>query len=231
MAIEKFGRQLILLDDAFQHRRLHRDLDIVVIDALEPFGYERVFPRGALREPLSGLRRAQAIVLSGADLIPADQRETIRRRVATYAPAAAWVEMRRRARVLLFADGREEDLAALKNADVAAFCGIGNPASFRHTLEGCGCRLLAFREFPDHHNYDRDDIASLTDWAARSKASRIVCTHKDLVKIGETALGPLPLAAVVIAVEILLGEEALEMLLARILAGLAQCIPSIQAAK
>jgi tetraacyldisaccharide 4'-kinase len=214
MAIEEFECQLILLDDAFQHRRIHRDLDLVVLDALEPFGFEHVFPRGALREPLSGLRRADAIVLSRADLISADERAAIRRRVARYAPRAAWVEMRHRPRVLLAADGREESLDRLREATVAAFCGIGNPAGFRRTLEGCGCRVLDLREFPDHHPYTRQDLESLAKWAAaQNGAERIVCTHKDLVKIGETVLGPLPLWALVIGVEILAGQEELETLL------------------
>ena len=74
MAIEEFDCQLILLDDAFQHRRIHRDLNIVVVDALEPFGFGHVFPRGALREPLSGLRRADMVVLSRADLVQPAER-------------------------------------------------------------------------------------------------------------------------------------------------------------
>jgi tetraacyldisaccharide 4'-kinase len=217
MAIEEFECQLILLDDAFQHRRIHRDLDIVVLDALAPFGFDRVFPRGALREPLSGLRRAQVIALSRADLVSAEVRESIQRRAARYAPQAAWVEMQHAPRLLLSPDGQEEDLSILQGAAVAAFCGIGNPIGFRRTLESCGCRIAAFREFPDHHAYTRGDMESLIQWSSQQReAERIVCTHKDLVKIGESSLGPLPLRALVIGIEILHGREKLESLLAQL---------------
>jgi tetraacyldisaccharide 4'-kinase len=215
MAIEEFECQLILLDDAFQHRRIHRDLDIVVLDALAPFGFDHLFPRGALREPLSGLRRAHVIALSRADLVSAEERASIRRRAQHYAPEAAWIEMRHRPRLLLSSDGREDNLDILQGASVAAFCGIGNPAAFRRTLESCGCRIPAFREFADHHAYTRADVESLSQWSSELReASLIVCTHKDLVKIGEPSLGPLALRALVIGIEILSGQEELESLLA-----------------
>jgi tetraacyldisaccharide 4'-kinase len=211
LAIEEFQCQLILLDDAFQHRRIHRDLDIVVIDALEPFGFDHVFPRGMLREPLSGLRRADVIALSRADLISTEERFAIQARVDRYALNAVRVEMRHAPRMLLAADGREAPLETLAGAEVAAFCGIGNPQGFRSTLESCGCRITELREFPDHHAYTREDVESLTAWAAaHSSAAMVVCTHKDLVKIGETQLGPLPLWALTIGIEILGGQEALE---------------------
>jgi tetraacyldisaccharide 4'-kinase len=221
MAIEEFECQLILLDDAFQHRRIHRDLDIVVLDALAPFGFEHVFPRGALREPLSGLRRAQVIALSRADLVTAEERESIRRRAAGYSPQAAWVEMRHSPRVLLSSDGQEEHLSTLQGASVAAFCGIGNPVGFRRTLESCGCRIAAFKEFPDHHAFTRQDVTSLVAWSSEQRETKLlVCTHKDLVKIGEPSLGPLPLRALVIGIEILQGQEKLESLLAQLESGL-----------
>ncbi len=211
VAINELGGQLILLDDAFQHRRIHRDLDIVVLDATEPFGFDRVFPRGGLREPLAGLRRAQVIALSRADLISAEERYAIKRRVAHYAPQAGWIEMRHRPRRLRSADGREEPLDVLRDAPIAAFCGIGNPAGFRRTLEGCGCRVTGLREFPDHHAYASEDIDHLAKWAAaQADAHMVVCTHKDLVKVRQTSLGPLPLWALEIGIEILSGQTQLE---------------------
>ena len=136
MAIEEFDCQLILLDDAFQHRRIHRDLNIVVVDALEPFGFGHVFPRGALREPLAGLRRSDVVVLSRADLVEPLERERIRSTVAQYAPAAIWLEASHQPEKLLSASGREEALSALAGQPVAAFCGIGNPAGFRQYASG-----------------------------------------------------------------------------------------------
>ena len=92
-AVAELGCQAIVLDDGFQHRRIARDLDIVLLDALEPFGFGHVFPRGTLREPLAGLRRAHVVALSRADMLEPAEREAIRRRVAQYAPQADWLEI------------------------------------------------------------------------------------------------------------------------------------------
>ncbi len=92
-AIEEYECQVLVLDDAFQHRRIARDLDIVLLDALEPLGYGHVFPRGTLREPVEGLARANVVALSRADLLTAEQREAIRNRVAKLSPRAAWIEV------------------------------------------------------------------------------------------------------------------------------------------
>lgn len=218
LAIEEFGSQVILLDDAFQHRRIHRDLDIVLIDALEPFGFGRVFPRGALREPLSGLRRADIVVLTRADMLDQEARDEIRARVARLAPRAPWAEVMHAPEALLAAGGASEPVASLAGLAVAAFCGIGNPAGFRHTLNDCGCRIAAFREFPDHHAYSRDDIEDLASWSQQAGASAVVCTVKDLVKIRLDHLGRLPLWALAIGIRFLSGQAEMEAKLAQIAA-------------
>ncbi len=93
---------------------------------------------------------------------------------------------------------------------VAAFCGIGNPAGFQRTLESCGVVLAAFREFPDHHAYDRTDIESLAAWCDELDAEMAVCTAKDLVKLGIERLGRLPLWAVAIELEFVSGQQEFE---------------------
>ncbi len=210
MAVEEFESQLIILDDAFQHRRIHRDLDIVLIDALEPFGFDRVFPRGMLREPLAGLKRADAIALTRADMVDAQVRADIRRRVEEFHPGVPWLELAHAPRALISASGDEQPLTSLAGRRVAAFCGLGNPAGFRNTLDGCDYVVAAWRGFPDHHNYSRDDVQSLTEWAAESNVDAIVCTQKDLVKIAVDRLGELPLWAVAIGMELLSGQDVLE---------------------
>ena len=112
-AIRDFKSQLILLDDGYQHRRLGRDLDIVLLDALEPFGFEHVFPRGTLREPLAGLGRAHVVCLSRADAISQPEREAIRERVAQIAPQAAWCEAAHAASKLVNARGESQPLDVL----------------------------------------------------------------------------------------------------------------------
>jgi tetraacyldisaccharide 4'-kinase len=218
MAIEELETQLIVLDDAFQHRRLARDVDIVLIDALEPFGFEHVFPRGTLREPLIGLRRADVIILSRADVLDPPQREAIQRRVQGLAPQSAWAEVRHAAIELISAGGRRATLDSLKGVPVAAFCGLGNPAGFRHTIQSCGYSLLDFREFSDHYCYSRADIEALAAWAGSLGAAAVLCTHKDLVKIGLDQLGGLPLWAIRVGMDFIAGQEALESCLLALLA-------------
>ncbi len=215
--IERFSCQAIVLDDGFQHRRLARDLDIVLLDASEPFGFHHVFPRGTLREPVDGLGRADVVLLSRADLIDAELRDSLRRQVLRYAPNAAWGEVVHAPLSLVSRQGIEEPIASLAGRRVAAFAGIGNPAGFRHTLEGCSCRPVAFWEFPDHHAYTRGDLASLSAWARELGAEVLVCTRKDLVKIDAERLGDVPLWALKIGLEFLSGQELLEERLAAVL--------------
>lgn len=218
-AIREHGAQLIVLDDAFQHRRIHRDLDIVLLDALEPFGWEHVFPRGLLREPLVGLRRADVVVLSRSDAVSGEQRDAIRRRVAELAPHALWVEVAQRPVGLRSAEGGQETLARIAGRRVAAFCGIGNPAGFRHTLQTSGCQVVDFREFPDHHPYPAKDLESLARWAdGLAEVAAIVCTHKDLVKIPRSQLGGMPLRGLEIGLEFTVGGSAFEQLLGTLIA-------------
>jgi tetraacyldisaccharide 4'-kinase len=219
-AIREHQAELIVLDDAFQHRRIHRDLDVVLLDALEPFGMDRVFPRGLLREPLCGLQRADVVLLSRSDAVSSEQREAIRRRAADLAPQALWLEAVQRPCGLRSADGILEDVGRIAGRRIAAFCGIGNPAGFRHTLKTCDCQLVDFREFPDHHAYAAKDIQSLCRWTdGLPDVVAVVCTHKDLVKIPRQQLGAVPLWALAIELEITVGGEEFEAKLATLLPG------------
>jgi tetraacyldisaccharide 4'-kinase len=215
-AVAELGCQAIVLDDAFQHRRIARDLDIVLLDALEPFGFGHVFPRGLLREPISGLRRADLVVLSRAGMLERPAREAIRQQVAQLAPKAAWAEADHGARGLRNASGRQLPTESLARKAVAAFCGVGNPAGFRHTLQLCGYRVIAFREFADHYRYTRADVESLNAWAENLEAEAVVCTHKDLVKLEIDSIGRRPLWTVTIALEFSVGQADLEAKLSRL---------------
>lgn len=219
LAIEELATQLILLDDAFQHRQLHRDLDIVLLDATDPFGCEHVFPRGLLREPLAGLARADAVILSRADLVDDSRREEIRRAIQSYvSPEAVFAEAVHRPKSLLAATGERHDIDTLAGKKVAAFCGLGNPEAFRRTLQGCGCEVVAWREFPDHHPYSRSDVAELAKWVAALDISAVVCTHKDLVKLEIEEIGNRPLRALSVELEFTRGDAEMENLLRGILA-------------
>ncbi len=210
IAIEELETQLIILDDAFQHRRIHRDLEIVLIDALQPFGFEHVLPRGLLREPLEGLARADLVMLSRADAVSEMRRTELRGQVEKWAPKATWCETAHRPTWLIDAEGQQHPIAELAGQRVAAFCGIGNPAAFRQALESLGCQVVAFRTFPDHHAYQRDDLGQLSQWLSEQSADLVVCTRKDQVKIALDRLAGVRLMALAVEINVLHGLTDLE---------------------
>jgi tetraacyldisaccharide 4'-kinase len=210
IAVEELEAQVLVLDDGMQHRKLARDVELVVIDALDPFGLERLFPRGLLREPIAGLRRASAVLLSRADLASPADREAIRSRVACWLPQDRWVETRQAPIDLISADGSIEPIDSLRGRRIAAFCGLGNPEGFRRTLLPLCRELVDFRVFPDHHRYGPADVDSLQNWAAGLGVDLVLTTQKDSVKLRLPSLGHLPLHALRIGLEILCGGSVLE---------------------
>ncbi len=217
LAIEQHECQLIVLDDAFQHRRIHRDLDIVLIDALQPFGHGHVLPRGLLREPMHRLARADLIALSRADAIDEARRRQLRAEVLAVAPQAAWIEVVHRPQSLLNAAGQSVGVDQLKGQRVAAFAGIGNPQGFYHSLEQLGCQLVARRAFADHFHYDQDDLDELTNWVTEiPEVDAVVCTCKDLVKIDAVRIANCPFWALAIDVQVVHGLDVLEQQLERV---------------
>lgn len=222
-AIDEFETQLLILDDGFQHRRLGRDLDIVLLDATEPFGFNHVFPRGALREPVGSLRRADVVCLTRSDLISSAERETIRQRVTNLSPQAIWCESISEPVGLLAVDasGRATELEPIESVagqSVVAFSGLGNPDAFRHTLEAIGVKIATMIEFADHHAYTADDVRTIGQAAIDAGVTTILCTHKDLVKVRVTELNGVKLKAVVIGARLTEGLEPLEKRLTKIVA-------------
>lgn len=217
-AASEFACDLVVLDDAFQHRRIHRDVDIVLLDALQPFGYGHLLPRGLLREPVQGLARADLIALSRADTVDHTQRRQLQREVAAVAPEAAWIELVHRPQSLLNSRRQSAPVKQLSGQRVAAFAGIGNPKGFRHSLKQIGCELVDCRELPDHFHYDRDDLIDLGKWIdTLGRVDAVVCTCKDLVKIDATQIADRPLWALSIEVEVMRGLAVLEKLLSRLI--------------
>lgn len=217
VAVEELESELLVLDDGFQHRRLARDLDIVLIDALDPFGQGHVFPRGLLREPVRALRRAGVVVLSRADLVNEVDRSSIRHEAERRGGALRWVEARHAPLDLIDARGRARPVAELARREVAAFCGIGNPEGFRRTVIPRCAALRGFLAFPDHHPYSADDVADLTAWSRGLGADLVLTTQKDLVKLRAATLGAVPLCALRIGLETLSGAEILDEALMKLL--------------
>jgi len=216
IAVLEIETELIVLDDGFQHRRLARDVDLVLIDALEPFGLEHLFPRGLLREPVRSLGRASVVVLSRADLITPDGRAAIRSAAESVAGPLQWVEARHAPLCLVDLQGITSALDPLNDMSVAAFCGIGNPEGFRRTVVPLCRKLLDLRIFPDHHNYSASDVLALERWAEGLGANLVLTTQKDLVKLRASVLGLAPLRALRIGLEVTDGRAILDDVLARL---------------
>jgi tetraacyldisaccharide 4'-kinase len=214
-AIEQYRPGAIILDDGFQHRRLSRDVDLVLVDAINPWGYGRLLPRGLLREPKASLKRADAVVITRVDLIDAAAREGLRGEIArlTSAPIA---EVAFRPQRLLGLDGRTAELSSLADQTLLGFCGIGNPQGFCRTLAAAGLQDVPVEAFPDHHHYTAGDMRRLSGQAAAQRATAVVTTQKDLVKLESDWLPDLPVWAVAIGVEVLAGKGDLESQLSRL---------------
>jgi tetraacyldisaccharide 4'-kinase len=210
-ACEELHSEILVLDDAFQHRCLARDLDLVLIDATRPWGYGRLLPRGLLREPVKGLRRAGVVVLTRCDQVAAAERDRIRQRVRRTAPRVPVAESSHRAVELRNSDRITAPLDRLRQGPVAAFCGLGNPDAFQRTLTDLGANLCAFRTYPDHHSYSRADVERLRVWAGTlPSACMVVTTQKDLVKLRLPRLGDRLLWALRVRLEVGAGREELE---------------------
>jgi 3-deoxy-D-manno-octulosonic-acid transferase len=210
-----FGPDLMLLDDGMQHRKLARDLDVVLIDALKPFGGGNLFPLGRLREPLEGLARAGAVVITRSafsDLTPAIV-NTLRRynRDAPVFRAgvqpAVWVDP---------ANGRECPAVEPPFERAGMFCGLGNPLAFRRTLESIGVIPLDVVEFPDHHRYRPQELQRVAEQVAARGAEALVTTEKDVVNLcedWEALIAPLRLYWLKVEMEIEREQELLAMVL------------------
>ncbi len=178
---------VFLLDDGFQHFRLHRDHDIVLIDALDPLG-GGVFPLGRLREPVSALARATAIVITRAEGRHVGIEQLIRR----YNPRAPIF----RARIIARMEGGEPV------SPVGAFCGLGQPRTFWRTLETLGIQAAPRLVFPDHHRYTARDLEEIGRHAAEAGAEALVTTEKDMMNLPAGAALPLKVYCLRIGIEI-----------------------------
>ena len=201
---------LIILDDAFQHRRVERDTDLLLLDATAPFGFGHVFPRGTLREPLKNLRRADIALLTRSDLIDDAERKKIRHQVLTIHPNIVWGETVHVPTSLVSLESfGDEPLESIRDQSALAFCGIGNPAAFRKTLEQCGVRISRLIPFPDHYQYTSADAKKIVQTAKDLGTNLILCTMKDLVKLDPSDFAGLFLRAISIEIRFTTGESAM----------------------
>jgi tetraacyldisaccharide 4'-kinase len=183
LAVERFGVEVVVLDDGFQHIQLVRDLDIVLLDASRPFGTGRLFPRGDLREPPTALARADMIVLTRWE--PGMQ-EALSIPLPSIPPI--YRSRHEPSTVCVLQDGRVLPPSALRGRRLVAFCGIAMPEDFHRMLQRLGAVVVAFHPFPDHHPYTPRELEALSRTAGQLGAEALVTTEKDSMRL--RGIGP-----------------------------------------
>jgi tetraacyldisaccharide 4'-kinase len=221
-AIEKHNAKVLILDDGFQHRRLFRNLDIVAIDAAEPFGFGRLLPAGLLREPTNSLKRADAVVITRSDLVGESELNSLEQRLLEINPKLLIVKSVHKPSKIQFSDDKEQSPEYLKGKRIFAFCGIGSPDSFLRTLERCGAVVGGAQIYDDHYHYTEDDVSYLMQKAEQINADIIITTLKDWTKMRHPdaiKTANIPFAYIAIELNITDGEDKLRRLIAEAIAG------------
>ncbi|MGH9882418.1 MAG: tetraacyldisaccharide 4'-kinase [Pyrinomonadaceae bacterium] len=207
-AIEELGVNSFVLDDGFQHLQLARDLNVVTVDATDPWGGNQLLPSGRLREPLSGLERADCIVITRADasnrlpsLIAEIQKLVGNRPIFTSRMKPVGTKT---------LSGEQVESASLAQP-LGSFCGVGNPNSFFSLLRSSGYRLVLTRAFADHYLYSQNEIDQLVAEARHHGARSLITTAKDAVKLQRFSLA-LPCYVLEIQIEIDEEEQFVSMI-------------------
>ncbi len=208
LAVGKYGLNALVLDDGFQYQRLHRDVDIVLVDALRPFGYDLtaeaahlphggwcpegargLVPSGLLREPPEHLERAHAVWLTHCDLVRGEDLEQVRSRVVSLAPQArVWEVVHEPVRLKRLGGDEAVELSEVRGRRLCAVSALGNPLAFERTLTKLGADLVCHARFPDHHRYTKEELAEVVT-SAGGEAEWVVTTAKDAVRLPPDSLG------------------------------------------
>jgi len=182
LAVQVFGADTIVLDDGFQHVRLRRDLNIVLLDAGDPFGNGKLFPAGILREPLAVLKRAHVVLITRVDsaiMSVEDMKAAIRR----HSGARIFTSRHEPIELVEIKSGETLQLSALRNTAALGFSGIARPATFMALLRSLGAAVKTEMVYPDHYFYNKRDLAEIFQKAGDVGASMIITTEKDAVRL------------------------------------------------
>ncbi len=204
-AIQKFGCDTLLLDDGFQYWKLRgRRHDIVLVDRQQPFGNERLLPRGTLREPPSHLARASTIFITKSD----GQTAELRRRIEQYNPSAGIIECIHHPLYLedVFT-GQRLGIDFFKGRKVASLSGIAQPESFEQSLVNLGAELVYRRRFADHHHFTQLEVIKVINRSKKKLADAIITTQKDAVRFPKIDRRDLPIYFMRVEIKILSGAD------------------------
>ena len=206
MALQRFGVSGFLLDDGYQHLRLHRDLNVLLIDSNIGFGDRHLLPRGILREPLTELRRASLVLFTKVE--HAEPLHPLEDELRQLYPSLPVFHSHYEPLGLIGPGEEWEDIHALQKKKVLLLSGVANPDYFSSLLKKCGSEVIKEELFPDHHHYTQKDLDSIKE---KSKGTDgIVTTEKDMVKFANLDIGHLPIRALRIEMRIWEEEEFFE---------------------
>jgi tetraacyldisaccharide 4'-kinase len=240
-AIDKYDANVLIMDDGFQHRRLARNLDIVAIDATQPFGYGKMLPAGLLREPVASLKRAGAVVITRCDQVTeaklgelelklqaTNPEMVIARSIhaamsvkypeSTVIPAKAGIQKNNKTMDSCL--HRNDNIGELKGKKVFAFCGIGNPDAFLNTVKNLGAKVVSSKIYDDHYHYTDACLGEISEQAKELEADLILTTQKDWTKLisklesrNWASQSHPPFAYLAIEIQFLTGEDKLTALI------------------
>jgi len=213
--LDKWKCDFLILDDAFQHRRLNRNFDLVVLDGINPWGNGKLLPAGPMREPISSLSRADYIFISRADQAGDIQKIKDRIRNVTQVPIISaihepleWISIKETVTM---------DLKEFEEKPVLAFAGIGNPESFEMTLKELGVHCMDFIRFRDHEWYQPKSLHRLINKAEYMGVEILVTTEKDSIRIPQTWSGKYPIYYLKIGLRINSGDKEFEQFMNRMI--------------
>ncbi|MFA5389548.1 MAG: tetraacyldisaccharide 4'-kinase [Candidatus Omnitrophota bacterium] len=188
-AVEHHLSDTVILDDGFQYRRLARDLDIVCVDAVRPFGNGWAIPAGSLREGLYSLKRADIFLITKADLVSADKLGRLEKKLKKINPKAVIAKAIHRPLYLYKLSNEEKvNIGQLQNGKAALVSAIGSPGCFERTILRLGLKVGKHFIFRDHHGYTEGDIAGIGDYCGKNQIDKIITTEKDAVKLKRLAV-------------------------------------------
>lgn len=215
---EKMGADVLLLDDGFQYWKLVKDKDIVLIDCTNPFGGGHVMPRGLMREPVSGLKRASLIILTKSEQVNKKMKDDVIDVIRQVNDKVPVIESRHAPRALVpFSSWKKGIhkglLSPWRGKKAYLVSGIGNPAAFAETAAEAGLLPVDAAAFRDHHAYTEDDIKNVESRALRSKAKLMITTEKDAVKmIGLKHMDALKLPLYVLEIQMVFDGDGRDVL-------------------
>ncbi len=185
-ALVKHPADVIILDDGFQHWRIKRDLDVMTINVLNPFGNFSLIPRGVLREPCASLKRASIVVLTDVNLTPRKELEDLKAKIRMIAPRVEFIEAYREV-LYFYRPGSRERIQAdrIQGQRVTSFSGIGTPRSFQMLLNQIGLKTIRNFEFSDHHPFTEQELKEILEAKESSKSEEIITTEKDFLRCEE----------------------------------------------